>query len=224
MTSPLSRSSTIFTDRREAGRALAIRLAELDLQNVTTLGLPRGGVPVAAQVASYLHTPLDVIVVRKVGIPNLPEIAMGAIAEHDVVVIDRPLLARVGISDAEFERAAARERITLDSRVMRLRNGRPPLDLTGRTALIVDDGIATGATASAACAAAHADHAARVVVAAPVGSPHAVRMITGADMVVCLLLPQDFTAVGVYYRNFDQTTDGEVERLLGEASNRERER
>lgn len=203
-----------FTDRRAAGYALAVELAELDLHDVVTLGLPRGGVPVAAQVASYLHTPLDVIVVRKVGIPSFPEVAMGAVAEHDVTVIDRPLLARMGISDAEFEKAAEPERAVLDARVARLRRGRPPLDLTGRTALIVDDGIATGATVSAACRAARADHAARVVVAAPVGSPEAVRKITAADRVVCVLMPEDFTAVGAYYRHFDQTTDHEVERIL----------
>lgn len=178
------------------------------------LGLPRGGVPVAAEVAAGLGAPLDVIVVRKLGIPYQPEVAMGAIGEGKVRVLDDDLVARAGVRPAELDAVERRERATLDERVARFLSGAARLDLSGRTAIIVDDGIATGATATAACRVARNLGATRVIVAAPVGSPDAARRIDGADEVVCLRQPPDFQAVGAYYRDFTQTTDDEVALLL----------
>lgn len=207
-----------FADRKDAGRRLGRHLAELPVgPDVVVLGLPRGGVPVAAEVARALDAPLDVIVVRKIGVPFQPEVAMGAIAEGGARIVDTDLMDRLGLGVREFASVEARERATLDERVTRLRRGREPLDLTGRTALIVDDGIATGATASAACQAARMRGAARVIVAAPVGSSDVRREVRGADEVVCLHQPVSFGAVGAYYNRFDQTTDAEVDRLLGMA-------
>lgn len=181
------------------------------------LGLPRGGVPVAAEVAAALDAPLDVIVVRKLGMPHHPEVAMGAIGEDGVRLLDLDPLERIGVSSAEVEAVEGRERATLESRVVLLRAHAPQLDLTGRTAIVVDDGIATGATASAACQVARARGASRVIVAAPVGGPDAVRRVKGADRVICLIQPADFRAVGAYYLDFSQTSDTEVVDLLGAA-------
>ncbi|WP_051191936.1 phosphoribosyltransferase [Microbacterium luticocti] len=208
------RPDDVYDDRADAGRRLGRHLAGLGLGEVVVLGVPRGGVPVAAEVAHALQAPLDAVIVRKVGIPGHAEVAMGAIGEGGVRVRDDELIAHAGVSDEAFTEAEAAERATVNARVARLRGGRPALDLTGRTALIVDDGIATGATASAACRVARRLGAARVIVAAPVASPLAVRKITGADRVVCLQQPEWFEAVGAYYRRFEQTTDDEVESLL----------
>lgn len=184
------------------------------------LGLPRGGVPVAAEVAKALDAPLDVIVVRKLGIPFQPEVAMGAIGEGGVRVLDDTLIARAGVTRVEVDAVERRERTTLDARVARLRSAGKPLDLTGRTAIIVDDGIATGATAAAACQVARRVGAERVIVAAPVGGPDAAERIESADDIVCLLQPPDFHAVGAYYRDFRPTSDDEVEALLESARRR----
>src|SRR5688572_11583629 len=139
-----------FVDRADAGRRLGQRLEPLRGQDVVVLGLPRGGVPVAFEVAKALGAPLDVIVVRKLGLPFRPELAMGAIGEGGYEVLDRALAARAGVTERELRRVEARERAELESRVRRLRRGRAPLDLTGRVALVVDDGIATGSTARVA--------------------------------------------------------------------------
>lgn len=203
-----------FRDRMDAGRQLAARLDQLRGENVVVLGLPRGGVPVAAEVAAALGAPLDVIVVRKLGVPFQPEVAMGAIGEHGVRVLDRDLIERVGITPSQVEAVERRERATLEARIVRFRSDLPPLDLTGRTAVIVDDGIATGATASAACGVARTMGAAWVVVAAPVGAPDAVVRVEGADEVICLIQPPEFEAVGAHYLNFGQTTEAEVAELL----------
>lgn len=203
-----------FLDRADAGRRLAEHLAPWRSPDVVVLGLPRGGVPVAAEVAAGLGAPLDVIVVRKLGIPYQPEVAMGAIGEGGVRVLDDELVARAGVTPAELDAVEQRERATLDERVARFRSDAARLDLSGRTAIIVDDGIATGATATAACRVARQFGATRVIVAAPVGAPDAARRIDGADEVVCLLQPPGFHAVGAYYRDFTQTSDDEVARLL----------
>jgi predicted phosphoribosyltransferase len=209
-----------FQDRTDAGRRLATRLARLRGSDVVVFGLPRGGVPVAAEVASALGAPLDVIVVRKLGVPFQPEVAMGAIGENDVRVLDLDLIRRIGITPAQVDAVERNERATLESRVARYHSGGGPRDLDGSTALIVDDGIATGATASAACEVARGLGAARVLVAAPVGAPESVRRVRGADEVICLRRPSRFQAVGDFYRDFGQTSDAEAEKLLEESRHR----
>jgi putative phosphoribosyl transferase len=206
-----------FRDRTDAGRRLGEHLLPWRSPETIVLGLPRGGVPVAAEVATALGAPLDVIIVRKLGIPYQPEVAMGAIGEGGVRVLDDVLVARAGVSSGEVAAVERRERATLGSRVDRFRAGRERLDLTGRTAIIVDDGIATGATATAAAQVARQLGAARVVVAAPVGGADAADRIGDADEVVCLLQPPGFQAVGSHYRDFRQTSDDEVAALLAAA-------
>jgi predicted phosphoribosyltransferase len=206
-----------FRDRTDAGHRLGEHLASWRSPDVVVLGLPRGGVPVAAEVAAALGAPLDVIVVRKLGIPYQPEVAMGAIGEGGVRVLDDTLVARAGVSTAEVDAVEQRERATLESRVQRFRAGADRLDLTGRTAIIVDDGIATGATATAAAQVARKLGASRVVVAAPVGGHDAANRVGDADEVVCLLQPPGFQAVGAYYRDFGQTSEDEVAALLAAA-------
>jgi predicted phosphoribosyltransferase len=206
-----------YRDRTDAGRRLGEFLAPWRSPDVVVLGLPRGGVPVAAEVAAALDAPLDVIVVRKLGIPDQPEVAMGAIGEGGVRVLDEALVARAGVTDAEVDAVERRERATLDARVARFRADGERLDLTGRTAIIVDDGIATGATANAAARVARRLGASRVVVAAPVGGTDAASRVEDADEVVCLLQPQDFQAVGSHYRDFGQTSEDEVAALLAAA-------
>ena len=203
-----------FRDRREAGRMLAARLRETPPPNAVVLGLPRGGVPVAAEVARALDAPLDVLVVRKLGVPWHPEVAMGAVGEGGATVLNTEVTAaaRVGIGD--LEKVEARERREVEMRVQRFRPGHGPVSLRGRTAVIVDDGIATGATARAACAIARARGAASVVVAVPVAAPDALRALTEADRLVCLSAPEDFMAVGMHYVDFRQVEDGEVVDLL----------
>jgi putative phosphoribosyl transferase len=210
---------TKFRNRVEAGRMLAAQLTSFRGTSTVVLGLPRGGVPVAAEVARALDLPLDVLVVRKLGLPSHPEVAMGAIGEGSIRVLDPEIMRRAHVDGAALSRTEAAERAVLDSRVARLH--RTPLDLAGRTALIVDDGIATGATARAACAAARHLGASRVVVAAPVGAPDAVAELIEADDVSCLLTPSNFWAVGQFYDDFSETTDAEVDRLLTEAAARE---
>jgi predicted phosphoribosyltransferase len=206
-----------YRDRTDAGRRLGEFLAPWRSPDVVVLGLPRGGVPVAAEVAAALDAPLDVIVVRKLGIPYQPEVAMGAIGEGGVRVLDEALVARAGVTAAEVDTVERRERATLDARVARFRADGERLDLTGRTAIIVDDGIATGATANAAARVARRLGASRVVVAAPVGGTDAASRVEDADEVVCLLQPRDFQAVGAHYRDFGQTSEDEVAALLAAA-------
>lgn len=209
--------STVFQDRIDAGRQLAARLENVRGDDPVVLGLPRGGVPVAAEVAKRLGAPLDVIVVRKLGVPWQPEVAMGAIGEDGSRLLDHDLIDALGITQVQLEAVERSELATLTSRVVLFRGGYDRLDLVGKTALIVDDGIATGATSSVACAIARDLGAARVIFAAPVGGPDAVRRVQGADEVVCLVQPSGFHAVGTYYRDFGQTTDAEVVALLASA-------
>jgi predicted phosphoribosyltransferase len=212
--------SVVFRDRTDAGRRLAARLADLRGEDVVVLGLPRGGVPVAAEVAAALGAPLDVIVVRKLGIPFQPEVAMGAIGEEGARVLDRDLTSRLRLSPAQIRAVERKERRTLEARVALFRVAREREDLTGRTAVVIDDGIATGATASAACQVARALGAQRVIVAAPVGGPDAVGRVQGADDVICLVQPPGFQAVGAHYRDFGQTSEDEVVDLLEAARRR----
>ncbi|MET1034113.1 MAG: phosphoribosyltransferase [Arthrobacter sp.] len=210
----------MFEDRIDAGRRLAARLAELRGGDLVVLGLPRGGVPVAAEVALALDAPLDVIVVRKLGVPYQPELAMGAIGEDGVRVLNRRVLDHVRVSDEELGMVELRERAVLEARVERLRRGRPALDLGGTTALIVDDGIATGSTARAACQVARHLGAARVVLAVPVAPADAVDEFPEADELICLRTPANFAAVGYHYRDFSPTSDDEVVALLDAAARR----
>lgn len=204
-----------FSGRSEAGRQLGAALAHLRDESVVVLGLPRGGVPVAAEVAAALEAPIDVIIVRKVGVPVHSELAMGAIGEGGVVVRNDAVLRNGAVPDAVFEREQASERHELEARVERYRRGRDRIDLTGRTALIVDDGLATGASARAACEVARELGAARVIMASPVGPPDLTADDLGADELVLLERPRSFRAVGAQYVDFRPTSDDEVARLLG---------
>lgn len=205
----------MFANRDEAGRRLARALERFRGQDVVVLGLPRGGVPVAAAVAARLGAPLDVIVVRKLGTPSAPELAMGAIGEGGVRVLNDSVLEAWEVPPAVLERVEGEERAELEQRVRRFRGGRPGLALTGRTAILVDDGVATGATARAACLVARGLGAARVVLAVPVASPRALAVVEGvADEVVCLAAPEWFAAVGEAYDDFGQVGDDEVVTLL----------
>ncbi|GAA3525281.1 hypothetical protein AFL01nite_13810 [Aeromicrobium flavum] len=209
-----------FADRVDAGRRLGRLLRHLGGTDVVVLGLPRGGVPVAFEVAGALGAPLDVIVVRKLGFPFQPELAMGAIGEAGCEVLDLDSIAREGVSADEVRAVERRERGELEARVRRLRGARERLDLTGLTAVIVDDGIATGATARVACQVARLQGAARVVVATPVAPSSAADALDAADEVAVLESPEPFVAVGRWYRDFTPVSDEEVSALLAKTSRR----
>lgn len=212
-----------FVDRADAGRRLAAVLKHLRGHDPVILGLPRGGVPVASEVATVLHAELDVIVVRKLGLPMQPEVAMGAIGEGGYEVLDRLLIAHAGVTERQVRGVEERERQQLRALVRRLRRGRPPHDLRGRIAIVVDDGLATGATARVACRAARQRGASRIVLAVPVGPTAAARSVPEADEVVCLLTPQPFVAVGCSYVTFRPTADEVVLALLDAADRAQRE-
>jgi putative phosphoribosyl transferase len=208
-----------FLDRSDAGRRLANRTLHLRGEDVVVLALPRGGVPVAAEVARALGAPLDVIVVRKLGVPVQPELGMGAIGEGDVRIINPEVVAITHVTDAEIAAVERRERAELDRRARRFRGDRPRTPLAGRTAVIIDDGIATGSTARAACQVARAQGAARVVLAVPVAPPSACTALAAdADEVICLETPGHFLAIGEWYQDFSQTSDREVVSLLQRAA------
>ncbi|GGT13541.1 phosphoribosyltransferase family protein [Streptomyces purpureus] len=209
----------LFTDRTDAGRRLAEALRHLEKEHPVVLGLPRGGVPVAFEVAHALGAPLDVIVVRKLGVPYHRELAFGAIGEGGVRVISDDIVRRSGSDRADLMAVEEAEQAELERRAGRFRQARERVPLSGRTVVVVDDGIATGATAAAACQVVRAQGAARVVLAAPVAPPDAVtRLRPAADDVVCLSTPAGFRAVGEWYQDFSQTEDEEVLALLAEAS------
>ena len=210
----------VFEDRVDAGRHLVGKLDLLRGEDVVVLGLPRGGVPVAAVVAEALRAPLDVIVVRKLGVPFQPELAMGAIGEGGMRVVDRSMVARARVTDEELEAVERRERAVLDARVERLRRGRPRVDLRGRVAVVVDDGIATGSTARVACLVARQLGAQRVVLAVPVAPADTLAHLPEAETVVCVSAPRYFRAVGAHYEDFSPTTDDEVVALLEQADRR----
>ena len=212
-----------FEDRADAGRRLAALLVADPPPDPVVLGLPRGGVPVAAEVARALGAPLDVLVVRKVGVPWQPELAMGAVGEEGAAVRNPDVVRAAGVDEQTLRAAERRERAEVERRARLFRGGRAPEPLDGRTALIVDDGIATGATVRAACAIARARGAARVVVAVPVAAPTALEELRSgpdpdADEVVCLEAPDGFMAVGMHYVDFRQTSDEEVVRILTAAA------
>jgi putative phosphoribosyl transferase len=208
-----------FRDRADAGRQLAATLGDLAGEDVVVLGLPRGGVPVAYQVARALDAPLDVIVVRKVGVPQHVELAMGAVGEDGATVTNEDVIRAMRVDRWELQAAEDRERAEVDRRVRSLRAERPRVPLLGRTVVIVDDGIATGATARTACRVARAAGAARVVLAVPVAPPSTVSALADvADHVVCVLQPRVFGAVGAFYDDFRPTTDAEVMAALTAAS------
>lgn len=205
---------TTFRDRGDAGRALADRLTALVGEpDVIVLGLVRGGVPVAEVIARRLEAPLDVITVRKLGLPGAPEVAFGAIGPSGAQVLNKRIASR--LSPAEIADVDRQERAELDRRERLYRADRPPLDLTGRTALIVDDGLATGATARTAVQVARHLGARRVVAAAPVGSQEAYELLSAeADQVVCPQHPTEFTAVSAYYDDFHEVSDDDVTATL----------
>lgn len=208
-----------FYDRGDAGRVLAEALVaqqpDLD-SSAVVLGLPRGGLPVAAEIASRLGCPLDVFCVRKLRAPEHPELAMGAVASGGIVVRNETVIARSRISEAEFDAAVQFERAELERVERSYRGLRPAVPLTGRAAIVVDDGLATGASARAAVQAVRAHRPARVILAVPVGATDSVRMV-GADAVCCVQTPRSFGAVSQYYRQFPQVSDAEVAKLLHDA-------
>lgn len=206
----------IFRDRSDGGRALAESLRSYARRDdVVVLALPRGGVPVGFEVARALGAPLDVFLVRKLGLPGHPEVAMGAIASGGVRVLDLPLIRRAGVPSAEVERVTREEERELKRRERSYRAGKPPLEVAGRIVLLVDDGLATGASMRAAVEALRKLRPRRVIVAVPVGPEttcHGLRSL--ADDVVCVATPEPFDAVGRFYDDFDQTSDEEVRALL----------
>jgi putative phosphoribosyl transferase len=216
-------STTIwFRDRRDAGHQLALALQDLrGAARVVVAGLPRGGVPVADEVASAIGAPLDVILVRKLGVPFQPELAFGAIGEDDVQVLNPGVVSMARLSAEAIERVVTRERAELARRAVRFRAGRRRIPLAGATVVIVDDGIATGATARAACEVARAEGAARVIVAVPVAPPGwDERLGDVADELLAIETPEEFSAVGQFYNDFSQSTDDEVVAILAAADAR----
>ena len=205
-----------FRDRQDAGRALAGALAPwAGRSDVVVLGLPRGGVVVAKEVADALRAPLDVWVVRKLGLPDNPELAIGAIARGGVRVLNEEMIRELGVPADVLAAVAAAEGLELERRERTYRGDQPFPDLAGKTAILVDDGFATGSTMRAAVAAVRTLAPARVVVAVPVGAAPTCAELRGiADDVVCLFSPEDFRAVGLWYEDFAQTTDDEVRELL----------
>jgi predicted phosphoribosyltransferase len=211
-------SVDVYADRYEAGRLLADRLhVYRDRRDVIVLALPRGGVPVGHEVAAALGAPLDVLVVRKLGTPQQPELAMGAIASGGVRVLNPEVVAWCGVSAGDIDAVDRRERIELERREVLYREGRAPLDVEGRVVIVVDDGLATGSTMRAAVQCLRQRGPARIVVAVPVAAAETCRNLAReADEVVCARMPTPFEAVGLWYRDFSQTSDEEVRTLLRE--------
>jgi len=205
-----------FANRSEAGRSLAEKLEKYANRNdLIVLGLPRGGVPVAYEVAKRLHVPLDVFIVRKLGVPGFEELAAGAIASGSVRVLNEDVMRAIPYGDAAIEAVTAKETAELQRREQIYREGRPAPDLRGNVVMLVDDGLATGATMRAAVKALRQSGAAKIVVAVPVGPPDTCREIAQeADETICLSTPEFFQAVGQYYEDFSQTSDDDVRKLL----------
>jgi putative phosphoribosyl transferase len=211
-----------FRDRAEAGRLLADLLHDYaGRDDVIVLALPRGGVPVGYEVAKALGAPLDVFVVRKLGVPGHEELAMGAIASGGLLVFDQQLIGSLGISDSEIQRAVAAELRELERREAAYRGGRGALDLAGKTVILVDDGLATGSTMRAAALAVRQLRPARVVVAVPVAAAQTCDEFRDeVDEIVCAVTPKPFHAVGLWYEDFSQTSDEEVKELLEQSAER----
>lgn len=208
-----------FKDRVDAGRTLAALLSPFAGRNdVVVLALPRGGVPVGFEVASVLHAPLDVFVVRKLGVPAQPELAMGAIASGGVRVLNREVVDYLRIPPEVIDRVAANEQRELERRERQYRGDAPPPPIEGRSVILVDDGLATGSTMRAAVLAVRERRPGAVVVAVPVAPPSTCEALKAqADQVVCAVTPPDFSAVGLWYEDFSQTSDADVRRLLERA-------
>lgn len=217
-------SGSRFRDRREAGKVLARALtAYAGRDDVIVLALPRGGVPVAYEVATALHAPLDIFTVRKLGVPGQPELAMGAVASGGVALIDPRLIQSLRIADEDIAATVERETAELHRREETYRAGRPMLELRGKTLLLIDDGVATGASMRAAIESLRTQQPKRIVVGVPVGAPDTCEHLRrAADDVVCVLLPSDLVAVGAHYEDFQQTTDEEVRELLASAQEEQR--
>jgi putative phosphoribosyl transferase len=207
-----------FADRQDAGLELAKRLHHLkDDARVVVLALPRGGVPVAHEVARELNVPLDIFLVRKLGVPGHEELAMGAIASGGVRVLNDDVVRWYGIPASVVDSVARQEQTELERREREYRQGRPALDLRDHVVILIDDGLATGSTMKAAVQAVRAHQPARIIVAVPVGAPETCDAFSQvADEVVCARTPEPFAAVGLWYRDFSQTTDAEVRALLAE--------
>lgn len=212
--------TALFSDRTDAGRQLAQALAPYSKrQDIVVLALPRGGVPVAAVVAKELEAPLDVLIVRKVGLPNNPELAMGAVASGDVEIVNERVTKSWGIGRQEFTEIAQQELKEMARREELYRRGRPPLSVGGKLVILVDDGIATGSTVKAGVEAVKRLGASSVAIAVPVAAESTVRELRAvADEVICVDTPADFRSVGAHYRDFAQTSDTEVCELLTAAS------
>jgi predicted phosphoribosyltransferase len=208
-----------FRDRRDAGRQLGERLSQLQAEHPIVLGLARGGVPVAFEVARALASPLDVLVVRKLGVPFHTELAFGAIGEEDTRVLDTEMILRLGLSRKRVKATIERERIELTRREQLYRSNRTALELLGRTVIVVDDGLATGATARVALEIARTRGAEKIIAAIPVSPPETIAELKGlAVEVISLQVPLGFLAVGEWYDDFTQTTDDEVTSLLRRSS------
>jgi putative phosphoribosyl transferase len=209
----------LFQDRFEAGRILASRLRQFAHRNdVLVLGLPRGGVPVAFEVARILNTPLDVFLVRKLGVPGQEELAMGAIASGGIRVVNRTVVDALGITMADIQQAALQQQAELDRRERAYRDGRPMLEGRGQIAILIDDGLATGSSMRVAIMALRKREPQRIVVGVPVAAPSVCEELESqADEVVCAVTPEPFFAVGQWYRDFPQTSDEEVRDLLQQA-------
>jgi putative phosphoribosyl transferase len=208
-----------FRDRRDAGRRLAAELVDLAQERPVIVALPRGGVPVAAEVARALGAPLEILAVLKVGAPGNPELAVGAIAEDGTGVLDPRSAGRLGMTEALLEETLERDSEELRRRVERYRDGRAPIAVGGRTAIVVDDGLATGLTVLAAVRALRRREPARIVVAVPVGAGESVSMLAEeVEEVVCLTTPEPLLGVGRWYRDFTPVSDEQVIEALGEAN------
>lgn len=214
-----------FHNRAEAGEKLAAALAPLKGRDCVVYALPRGGVPVAAAIAASLQAPLDVILVRKIGVPQHPEIAMGAVVDggSPTTIVNNAIMKAMGASEIDFNKICSRELREIERRRDIYLGDRPPINPHGRTAIIVDDGIATGATIKAAIAAVRARGPKRLVLAVPVAAPDAIAELSSlTDQLVCLEKPERFTAVGAYYDDFTQVTDAQVVDILRSARNQPR--
>jgi putative phosphoribosyl transferase len=206
-----------FSDRIDAGKRLANALKGHVSGDTVVLAIPRGGVVVGFEVARELCAPLDVIVPRKIGAPNNPELAIGAVTQDGTLILDRQLMRYLGVSEAYVQTESQRQKVEIERRVKSYRGDLSAPNLKGCTVIVVDDGIATGSTMKAALASVRKSGAECVVVAVPVGPASTIAALQSrADLVVCLFMPQEFNAIGEFYENFEQTTDEEVRRLLSE--------